>query len=179
MVNFRVIDLDNPTDTINCAVIDRTWDYFSLATGLPDSVVLDSIIDSEFYYDSTQFDYFNIIDTVQGSWTDFGFTGSPFGSDYALKVQFSMPGYFSYSDRIILLEDIGDTTIITWNVTPGQDNIPYQHSPGLGDTLKLYTTKPFSSQDVYEFVSKGASYDEKKLDQLFYTWHKSLSLVFL
>ena len=66
MVNFRVIDLDNPTDTINCAVIDRTWDYFSLATGLPDSVVLDSIIDSEFYYDSSQFDYFNIIDTVQG-----------------------------------------------------------------------------------------------------------------
>ena len=91
MVNFRVIDLDNPSDTIDYAVIDRTWDYFSQAPGLPDSVAIDSIIDSEFYYDSSQFDYFNIIDTVQGSWTDFGFTGSPFGSDYALKVQFSMP----------------------------------------------------------------------------------------
>ena len=99
-----------------------------------------------------------------GSWTDFGFSGSPFGSDYALKVQFSRPGHFSYSDRIILLENIGDTTIITWNVTPGQDNIPYQHSPSIGDTLKLYTTKPFSSEDVYEFVSKGTSFDEEKLE---------------
>ena len=169
MVNFRIIDLDKPLDTIQFAVIDRTWDYYSKATGLPDSVVLDSIIDSGFYYEPSQFDYFNVIDTVLGSWTDFGFTGTPFGSDYALKVQFTMPGHFSYSDRIIILENIGDTTIVTWNVTPGQDNIPYQHSPSLGDTLKLFTTKPFSSADVYEFVSKGISFDK---DELNYTSDK-------
>ena len=70
---------------------------------------------------------------------------------------------FSYSDRIILMERVGDTSFVTWNVTPGHDNIPNLDVPKLGDTLSLYTTKPFSSFDIYEFISKGASFDQSLL----------------
>ena len=163
MANFKVIDLDNQDLSIDMAIIDRTWTYYSKAPGLPDSIPLDSIINSEFYLREDQFDYFNIIDTIVGTWSDFGFTGTPFGSDYALKLELARPGHFSYSDRIILMERVGDTSFVTWNVTPGHDNIPNLDVPKLGDTLALYTAKPFSSFDIYEFISKGASFDQSLL----------------
>ena len=127
---------------------------------------IDSIINSEFYLQPDQFDYFNITDTILGNWTDFGFTATPFGSEYALKVKLAKQGHFSYSDRIILIENTGDTIMVVWNVTPGQDNIPYQHAPGNGDTLKLITTKPFSSADIFEFVSQGSSFDQQDLNKV-------------
>jgi len=162
-VNYHIIDLDNPNNKIQFAVIDRSWDYYSLATGLPDSVPLDSIINNAFYLHSGQFDYFHIVDTVRGNWTDFGFTTNLWGSDYALKLNLAKGGHFSYSDRIILIEETGDTSFVTWNVTPGHDNIPNQHAPAAGDTLKLYTSRPFSSQDIYEFVSQSASFNQQDL----------------
>jgi len=165
-LNYHVIDLDNPDHEIDYAVIDYSWDYYTLATGLPDSVPVDSIINSEFYLQPEQFDYFNIADTILGNWTDFGFTASPFGSEYALKVNLARQGHFSYSDRIILIESTGDTIMVVWNVTPGQDNIPYQHAPGNGDTLKLITTKPFSSADIFEFVSQGSSFNQQDLSKI-------------
>ncbi len=164
--NYKVIDLDNPETNIDLAVIDRSWSYYSKAPGLPDSIPLDSIINDEFYLHSDQFDYFHIVDTVAGTWSDFGFSVSLFGSEYALKLELAKQGHFSYSDRIILLENVGDTSFVTWNITPGHDNIPNQHSPSIGDTLSLYTSKPFSSADIYEFISKGASYDSEQLNVL-------------
>ena len=163
MANFKVIDLDDQGKSIDMAIIDRTWAYYSKAPGLPDSIPVDSIINSEFYLKPDQFDYFNILDTVVGSWSDFGFSVSPFGSEYALKLELARPGHFSYSDRIILMESVGDTSFVTWNVTPGHDNIPNLHPPKYGDTLSLYTSKPFSSLDIYEFISKGASFDQRLL----------------
>ena len=160
MTNFKVIDLDDQGTSIDMAIIDRTWTYYSKAPGLPDSIPVDSIMNSEFYLRPDQFDYFNILDTVVGSWSDFGFSVSPFGSDYALKLELARQGHFSYSDRIIIMESVGDTSFITWNVTPGHDNIPNLNTPKYGDTLALYTTKPFSSLDIYEFISKGASFDQ-------------------
>mgnify|MGYP007000046674 len=79
-----------------------------------------------------------ILDTVVGTWSDFGFSVSPFGSDYALKLELARQGHFSYSDRIIIMESVGDTSFITWNVTPGHDNIPSLNTPKYGDTLSLY-----------------------------------------
>ena len=166
MSNFKVIDLDNPNIILDVAIIDQTWDYYSLAPGLPDSVPMDSIINSEFYLNPDDFNYFHILDTVLGNWTEFGFSISMFGSDYALKVELAKPNHFSYSDRIILLESVGDTSMVTWNITPGPDNIPTQHAPSMGDTLSLYTTKPFSSSDIYEFVSQGPSFDQSQLNNL-------------
>ncbi len=61
------------------------------------------------------------------------------------------------------MESVGDTSFVTWNVTPGHDNIPNLHPPKYGDTLSLYTSKPFSSLDIYEFISKGASFDQRLL----------------
>jgi hypothetical protein len=95
MANFKVIDLDNQGKSIDMAIIDRTWAYYSKAPGLPDSIPVDSIINSEFYLRPDQFDYFNILDTVVGLWSDFGFSVSPFGSEYALKLELARPGHFS------------------------------------------------------------------------------------
>lgn len=164
--NFYIIDLDNPDLNIDIAMIDQSWSYYSLATGLPDSVPIDSIINSKFYLNPDQFNDFNIIDTVLGTWSDIGFAPSSFGSNYALKVTLAKPGHFSYSDRIIILENVKDTSIVTWNITPGHDNISGQKAPSHGDTLSLFMTKPFSSADVYEFVSEGHSLEEKNIDFL-------------
>ena len=77
--------------------------------------------------------------------------------------KWAKPGHFSYSDRIIILENAADTSFVSWNITPGHDNIANQHLPSIGDTLSLHTTKPFSSADIYEFISKGASFDSERL----------------
>ncbi len=164
MVNYRLIDLDDPNREIGVAVIDQQWSYYSLAPGLPDSIPLDSIKDNEHYLNPDQFEYFHVTDTVLGTWSDLGFSYSPlWGTDYAIKVQLSRPGHFSYADRVMFLEDIGDTSIVTWNLTPGYDDIPNQNSPMTGDTLSFYTSKAFSSADIYEFVSEGDSYDPNLL----------------
>ena len=56
MANFKVIDLDNQDLSIDMAIIDRTWTYYSKA---PVFLIpsLDSIINSEFYLREDQFDY--------------------------------------------------------------------------------------------------------------------------
>ena len=101
-----------------------------------------------------------------GTWSDFGFTVSLFGSDYALKLELAKAGHFSYSDRIIILEKAGDTSFVSWNITPGHDNVPNQKKPTNGDTLSIFTTKPFSSADVYEFVSQGSSFNTSQINYL-------------
>ena len=88
MVNYRLIDLDDPNREIGVAVIDQQWSYYSLAPGLPDSIPLDSIKDNEHYLNPDQFEYFHVTDTVLGTWSDLGFSYSPlWGTDYAIKVQ--------------------------------------------------------------------------------------------
>lgn len=164
--NFKVIDLDQPSLDIDIAIIDQSKIYYSQATGLPDSVALDSIINSKFYLKPIDFDHFIIVDTVSGTWSELSFTPSNFGLEYALKLKLAKPGHFSYSDRIIILEQVGDTSMVTWNITPGHDNIPKQNSPSSGDTLSLFMTKPFSSKDIYEFISEGSSFTAQNLDYL-------------
>ena len=164
--NFRLIDLDNPLEKIDIALIDRSKTYYSLSTGLPDSIPIDSLINNKFYLNPNDFDHYNIIDTVLGTWSEFGFTVSNFGSEYALKLELVKPGHFSYSDRIIILEDAGDTSMVTWNITPGHDNIPGQNFPSYGDTLSLFMTKPFSNADIYEFISQGPSLTTENLNFL-------------
>ena len=118
----------------------------------------------EYVYDPNEFNYFEVIDTVQGEWSEFGFIPGPFGSSSGIKISLSKPGYFSYADRIIIIEQNGDTSFVSWYITPGHDNIPNIHYPKDGDTLKLFCTKQFSSSDLYEFVSIGAKLDAEKID---------------
>jgi hypothetical protein len=160
-INYHIVDLDFQLDTINFSVIDQTWKYYNMDP----SFYSGPLFNEDLYYDSTDFDYYEILDTVIGTWSDFGFAASPFGSDTALEVSFAKPGYFSYADRIIILEENGDTLFVSWNITPNSDNVRNQHTPTLGDTLKLICSKPFSRDDVFEFVSTGPSHDLSKMRQ--------------
>ena len=118
----------------------------------------------EYIYDPNEFNHLEVLDTVQGEWSEFGFIPGPFGSSSGIKISLSKPGYFSYADRIIIIEQNGDTSFVSWYITPGHDNIPNIHYPKDGDTLKLFCTKQFSSSDLYEFVSIGAKLDSEKID---------------
>ena len=160
-INYKIIDIANGNHLLSFAVIDQSWEYY----GMDPTLIADSLFNEDHYYDPNDFDYYEVLDTVKGTWTDFGFTGSFFGLDTAIEVRFSQLGYFSYADRIIILEENGDTSFVSWNITPGHDNIRNQHTPTLGDTLKLFCSKPFSHEDVFEFVSTGPSHDLSKMRQ--------------
>ena len=158
-INYHIVDLDYQLDTIDFAVIDQTWEYFNIDPTL----FSDSIYYEEFYYNPSDFDYYEVFDTLLGAWSDFGFAISPFGSDTAVHVRFTQPGFFSYADRIIILEKNEDSTFVSWAISPNKDNVRNQHKPMLGDTLKLFCSKPFSHVDVFEFVSTGSSHDLSKM----------------
>jgi len=158
-VNFKIVDLFDDTTAIEYAVIDRTWDYY----GMDPTLIEDSLFNETFYYNPDDFDYYEVIDTADGTWSDFGFAKSAFGPHKAIQLRFAADGHFSYADRIIVLESTMDTLLVSWNITPGNDNIPFQHAPTLGDSLKLYCTKPFTHDDQFEFVSTAARHDISKM----------------
>ncbi len=73
-------------------------------------------------------------------------------------------GHFSKFDRIILLENLSDTTVVSWSITPtGEDSSAILHKPGNGDTLNIIFKKPFTSNDVFEFVSNAPYIDKSKV----------------
>ena len=160
-VNYKIVDSNYPEIQIDFAVIDQTITYYGMDTTL----IEEDKINLDYVYSSSDFHHFEILDTVDGNWTDFGFNLDPFGSDKAIKVVLSKPGYFSYSDRIIVLEKSENSSYVTWNLTPGNDNIKNQHYPLSGDTLKLFCSKQFSSDDIYEFVSEGPKIKSKLSSQ--------------
>lgn len=134
--NFIIRDpYDN--SEIPFAFLDQTWLYT-----IPDSVFTPEV-----------YDYFHI-------------AGDPMvvDGDTVWNVTFADTGFFSYGDRIILLEDIGDTTIVTWAISSStNDNTPFLHSPTLGDTLDIMVTKSFTSEDVFEFVSNAPYLNEQRM----------------
>ena len=159
-VNYKIIDNTYPELEIEFAVIDQVWSYYAMDTTLINS----SEVIPEYIYDPNEFNHLEVLDTVQGEWSEFGFIPGPFGSSSGIKISLSKPGYFSYADRIIIIEQNDDTSFVSWYITPGHDNIPNIHYPKDGDTLKLFCTKQFSSSDLYEFVSIGAKLDSEKID---------------
>lgn len=68
----------------------------------------------------------------------------------------------SAEERIIFLQEIEPDTSLTptWIVKFSKDTLAT--IPGEGDTLYIYTTKPFLLNDVYEFTVKGASIDKEQ-----------------
>ncbi|MCK4328853.1 hypothetical protein KAX02_03315 [candidate division WOR-3 bacterium] len=68
----------------------------------------------------------------------------------------------SPEERIIFLQVIEPDTSLnpTWVIKFSSDTLA--SLPGEGDTLHLYTTKPFRSNDVYEFTIEGASIDKEQ-----------------
>ena len=158
--HFKIIDLNNDSIELDFAYLDQTKEYY----GMDPNLIADSLFNESFYFNPDDFEYYEILDTVIGTWNDFTFSPSSFfGQDTAIKIRFAQPGYFSYSDRIIIMEDNLDTSFVTWAVTPGHDSLANQNIPGTGDTLKLLFSKPFSSDDIYEFVTTGASHDLSKM----------------
>ena len=158
-INFRIVDLFDDTTSIAFAVIDRTWDYY----GMDPTLIEDSLFNESFYFNPDDFGYYEVIDTADGTWSDFGFAKSAFGPHKAIQLRFAAEGHFSYADRIIVLESTSDTAFVSWNITPGSDNIPLQNVPTLGDSLNLYCSKPFTHEDQFEFVSTAAQLDHSNI----------------
>jgi hypothetical protein len=75
-----------------------------------------------------------------------------------LRPSFIPPGQASAFDRIILFERPPDTTLVTWSLALlGNDTTA--HKPKSGDVLKIRTTKPFKSSDVFTLRTKSAKID--------------------
>lgn len=72
-------------------------------------------------------------------------------------------GFFTANDLLIFLQNVKtkqgkDTTIITWTLSPiGTDTV--NHIPTAGDTLRLKVSKPFTHNDVFQFMTKAATVD--------------------
>ncbi len=74
------------------------------------------------------------------------------------------PGHFSYLDRVIVTENLADSTIVTWSFSvTGHDSSMAIHKPTVGDTLNIQLTKPFTSEDVFEFVSDPPYVNQERL----------------
>jgi len=95
---------------------------------------------------------FKIIDNATKSEVPYAFLDSP------LRPSFIQPGYLSNLDRIIFFENVNNETLVTWG-TSFFGNDTTAHKPTTGDTLRLATTRPFGSHDVFRFTSKAASID--------------------
>ena len=64
---------------------DQTITYYGMDTTL----IEEDKINLDYVYSSSDFHHFEILDTVDGNWTDFGFNLDPFGNDKAIKVVLS------------------------------------------------------------------------------------------
>ena len=81
--------------------------------------------------------------------------------DYAQRPSFIQPGQLSNFDRIIFYETVGTETKVTWSLYfTGNDTAAYK--PKAGDTLRVVTTRPFGSRDVFPFTTKAAGIDPTK-----------------
>lgn len=106
---------------------------------------------------------FKVVDNTTDKEVPFAYLDSP------LRPDFIAPGFLSNLDRIILFEKVGDKNLVTWGVSFfGNDTTA--HKPTLGDTLRLKTTRPFGSSDVFRYTSKSYSIDNdlaaKSLDKI-------------
>ncbi|MBN1482021.1 hypothetical protein EH223_06850 [candidate division KSB1 bacterium] len=98
-------------------------------------------------------------------------TGAPV--EFGFYERDVLPGeegkFTAYTDRnrideIILLESRDDSTIITWQLVltgdyQGVDSL--RRSPRAGDILQIKTSKPFLSNDVFEFTTTGRQLDQE------------------
>ena len=88
---------------------------------------------------------FTIFDPYDNSPVPFGFIDQSYRyivkdsvGNVILDSIYVESGYFSKWDRIILLQEVGDTTIVTWSVSAmGEDSSSTMHYPMAGDTLHM------------------------------------------
>ena len=96
---------------------------------------------------------FKIVDNTSKNELPFTFLDSP------LRPDFINPGQLSNLDRIIIFEKVGEENLVTWGISFfGNDTTA--HKPILGDSLKLKTTRPFGSTDVFRYTSKAVEMDK-------------------
>lgn len=75
-----------------------------------------------------------------------------------LRPSFIPAGHASAFDRVIFFENTPDTILVTWSLAfLGNDTTA--HKPRSGDVLKIRTTKPFKSADVFTLRTKAAKID--------------------
>lgn len=78
--------------------------------------------------------------------------------DYSLRPKGIEPGQLSNQDQLILYQTVGSAIKITWKVLIfGTDSSSYH--PKMGDTLRIVTTRPFGSNDRFQFTSRAAQVD--------------------
>jgi hypothetical protein len=65
-------------------------------------------------------------------------------------------------DRIFLIENAKGQRQVTWFVSFATTFDNTKRNPAAGDTLYLYTEKPFLSSDVYEFTTQGEKIDQAR-----------------
>ncbi len=78
-------------------------------------------------------------------------------------------GFVVPNSQIVLLQNLktrsgADTTVVTWYYTFSGNDSTY-HIPTAGDTLFLYTSKPFSSTDIFQIQTKAPTVDNKLASQ--------------
>ena len=134
LTNFLIMDPYDQSE-IAFAIFDQTWPY-----SIPDSV-----------FNPSNYSQYTIIDTTVEE------------GDTSFVITISDSGHFSYGDEILLLEDLADTTVITWNITASTTDISIFTLPGHGDSLNIIVTKPFNSDDIFEFVSNAPYVDPQKM----------------
>jgi len=108
---------------------------------------------------------FKVVNLTTGTDVEFGFEENDSSAAYG------GPGYFSTSDdgkkdRIVFLEPEADSLTYTWMFYINDAPDSNQRVPQLNDTAFVYIAKPFLSNDVFRFVSKGGSVnlDQAKAD---------------
>ena len=98
---------------------------------------------------------FKVIDGNTGEEAKFAFLDSP------LRPSFISPGFLSNLDRIIFFEQVGDSDIVTWQVSFFGNDTTYHH-PRAGDTLTIRTTAPFKTGDAFVAKAEGPKVDPEK-----------------
>jgi len=86
---------------------------------------------------------------------NFAFLDSP------LRPSFIPPGFLSNLDRIIFFETVGDTQIVTWQLSFFGNDTTY-HRPRAGDTLTIKTTAPFRTGDRLVARAEAPRVDPEK-----------------
>ncbi len=146
-VNYSIVDPFDNTP-IPFGVLDQTWEYMIKAEEFnpEDHETYDVQKELNGYYDQAE-----------------GFIEHPDSALYYI-LTFAKPGHFSFGDRIIIKETIADTTIVTWGISPdSDDSTPGLHVPTRGDSLFVNIAKPFTSEDVFGFVSNAPYIDPESM----------------
>ena len=103
---------------------------------------------------------FRVTNTLTDEYVDFGF----WERDALAGEEGKFTGFSdrSRTDQIIFFEkDLNDSLVISWNLQFDlATNDSLHRNPRAGDTLHIKTTKPFLSNDVFEFTTTAPHVDE-------------------